>query len=113
MPEAMAMLKLKGFIHDLGGEVLESEPGRIRVRLPGPVPKPASGWLRWLGGAGTTALAEPGTDLELHMERPDPSQAGLLSVTLVLRAAGAPPTAAWRERGLRIARDLQAYLIGR
>ena len=34
MPESMAMLKLKGFIHDLGGEVVESVPGMIRVRLP-------------------------------------------------------------------------------
>src|SRR4029077_18535045 len=33
MPESMAMIKLKGFIHDLGGEVIESVPGMIKVRL--------------------------------------------------------------------------------
>ncbi len=36
MPESMAMLKLKGFIHDLGGEIIESVPGLIRVRLAEP-----------------------------------------------------------------------------
>src|SRR5262249_58343298 len=33
MPEVMAMMKIKGFIFDLGGEVVESVPGMIRVRL--------------------------------------------------------------------------------
>src|SRR5262249_19664930 len=33
MPEAMALIKLKGFVYDLGGEVVESVPGMIKVRL--------------------------------------------------------------------------------
>src|SRR6202040_785393 len=36
MPEAMALVKLKGFVYDLGGEVLESIPGMIKVRVPQP-----------------------------------------------------------------------------
>ena len=35
MPESVALLKLRGYIHDARGEVLESIPGLIRVRLPG------------------------------------------------------------------------------
>src|SRR5262249_46972827 len=35
MPEKIATYKLRGFIHDVGGEVLESVPGRIRVHLGG------------------------------------------------------------------------------
>ena len=30
----MAMVKLRGFIYDLGGEVVESMPGMIKVRVP-------------------------------------------------------------------------------
>src|SRR5262249_38090322 len=33
MPEKIAATKLRGFVHDAGGEVLESKPGRIKVRL--------------------------------------------------------------------------------
>src|SRR5437016_2925561 len=35
MPERIAAFKLRGFVHDAGGEVLESVPGLIRVRLGG------------------------------------------------------------------------------
>jgi serine/threonine-protein kinase len=35
MPEKIATFKLRGFIQDAGGEVVESVPGRIRVRLGG------------------------------------------------------------------------------
>jgi serine/threonine protein kinase len=35
MPETIAAFKLRGFVHDFGGEVLESVPGKIRVRLGG------------------------------------------------------------------------------
>src|SRR5918995_1431857 len=33
MPEAIAVMKLRGFVHDCGGEVLDCVPGLIRVRL--------------------------------------------------------------------------------
>jgi serine/threonine-protein kinase len=113
MPEAMAMLKLKGFIHDLGGEVVESEPGRIQVRLRGAPPKTAGSWLRWFGGGSPETAPQPGTDIELHMERLDARQSNRLMVTLLLRPEGAPATPQWRDRCQRIARDLQAYLMGR
>ena len=56
MPEAIAAHKLRGFINDVGGEVIESMPGRIRVRLGGKgsvYEAPQRGSLSWLGmGAG-------------------------------------------------------------
>src|SRR5207237_3180670 len=33
MPDAIASYKLKGFVHDFRGEVVESVPGKIRVHL--------------------------------------------------------------------------------
>jgi serine/threonine-protein kinase len=118
MPEAMALVKLKGFIYDLGGEVVESVPGMIRVRLAGPAAaekKPSSGLFR-LGGNGRKSAVlslASSTDLELRMERRDPAQASCLTITLVMRPAGGMPTAQWRERCNKIGRDLQAYLMGR
>ena len=35
MPERVAAYKLRGFVQDVGGELIESVPGRIRVRLGG------------------------------------------------------------------------------
>jgi serine/threonine-protein kinase len=38
MPECIAVMKLRGFVADLGGEVLESVPGLIRLKIPTPTP---------------------------------------------------------------------------
>ncbi len=116
MPEAMAMLKLRGFVYDLGGEVLDSVPGMIRVRLrEAAAPARKSAGLFGLLGSnkGASAPAAPITDLELHMERPDPAQPGRLAITLVLRPGNGLMTPEWRTRCQQIGRDLQAYLMGR
>jgi tRNA A-37 threonylcarbamoyl transferase component Bud32 len=115
MPEAMALLKLRGFVHDLGGEVVDSVPGMIRVRLGEPAPARKSGSLFGLLGGGKAAStpAAPVTDLELHMERQDPAQPGRLTITLVLRSGNGLMTPEWHQRCQQIGRDLQAYLMGR
>src|SRR5439155_13291883 len=51
MPEQIAAMKLRGFVEAVGGEVLESAPGMIRVRLrDGAAPAPAlqQGFWGWL-----------------------------------------------------------------
>lgn len=114
MPESMAMLKLKGFIHDLGGEVVESVPGLIRVRLPEPVGDKKAGVFSWMDRkAATVQVAPSSTDIELHMRRLDPSQPGRLTVTLILRSANGVITPEWKRRCNQIGRDLQAYMMGR
>jgi serine/threonine-protein kinase len=119
MPEAMALVKIKGFIHDLGGDVLDSVPGVIKVRLPDKQPttqkKISIFSLGESGSKRVSALQVVGvTDMELHMEREDPAQPSHLTVTLMMRpAGGALVTPAWRSRCNQIGRDLQAYLMGR
>jgi len=112
MLEAMAMIKLKGFVYDLGGEVVESVPGMIKVRLQGQraEKKPLFGWM---AGGRSVAQAIQSTDIELHMQRRDPSQANKLTITLVMRPQGGPATADWKSTCNQITRDLQAYLMGR
>ncbi len=85
MPESMAMLKLKGFIHDLGGQVVDSVPGLIRVRLAEPVGEKKASLFGWMERRPALQTAPASTEIELHMQRPDPSQPGRLVVTLVLR----------------------------
>jgi serine/threonine-protein kinase len=113
MPEAMAMVKLKGFIYDLGGEVVESVPGMIKVRVADPgAPKPKPGLFGW-SRAPATAEVPTFTEIELRMERRDPAQSSRLTITLLLRSAKAHTTPEWRSRCEHIGRDLQAYLMGR
>ena len=114
MPESMAMVKLKGFIHDLGGEVVESVPGLIRVRLPGAAADKKPTVFDWAERKHRTAVeaAPSATDIELHMKRLDPTRPGRLTVTLILRSENGAVTPEWKSRCTQIGRDLQAYLIG-
>jgi eukaryotic-like serine/threonine-protein kinase len=111
MPESMAMIKLKGFVNDLGGEVVESVPGLIKVRLREHTEK--KGMFAWMGGGRPALQAVQSTDIELHMERLDPSQTSKLTITLVMRRRGGPATTDWKNHCNQITRDLQAYLMGR
>ena len=113
MPESMAMLKLKGFIHDLGGQVVDSVPGLIRVRLTEGGGEKKGGLFGWMERRSAVQTAPSSTEIELHMQRPDPSQPGRLVITLVLRSANGVVTPEWKSRCDRISRDLQAYLIVR
>src|SRR5262249_42677279 len=69
MPEAVAAYKLRGFVRDVGGEVVESLPGVIRVRLggKGSVYWVPSGPLSWLGLGRSPII-----DMELRLERSHP-----------------------------------------
>jgi serine/threonine-protein kinase len=112
------MVKLKGFVYDLGGEVLESVPGLIRMRLAEPEKKKSSGLFASLRGGGrqsSVVQVPKSIEIELHMERRDPAQPSRLTITLVLRPTGGGLiTQEWRNRCTQIARDLQAYfLMGR
>jgi serine/threonine-protein kinase len=114
MPEAIAAYKLRGFVHDVGGEVLESVPGRIRVRLGGKnsVYHTNNSALSWLGLGRKTAVV----DLELDLERSNsnPGNQNLLQITVKMRSPdlGAAANPDWRARCTRIFCDLRGYLVG-
>jgi serine/threonine-protein kinase len=113
MPEALAIVKLKGFIHDLGGEVVESVPGMIRVRLDEYAEKKKGGLLGWFGGGGGVQTKTATTEIELHMERRDPAKPNQLTITLVVNPGRGLISANLRDRCNKFGRDLQAYLMGR
>jgi serine/threonine protein kinase len=113
MPEIIATNKLRGFVNDVGAEVVESVPGKIRVRVgsKGSVYfVPGTGPLSWLGLGNRDALI----DMELLLER-NANQPSLLHITVKMRSATSRqvPSEAFRERCSQVFCDLRAYLMGK
>ena len=111
MPETIAAYKLRGFVEDVGGEVLESVPGRIKVRVGGrgSVYAPAQRF-GWLGlGKKTSPI-----DMELVLERAESGRDNLLHITVQMRPLppGNPHDPEWRGRCSQIYCDLRGYLMG-
>ena len=82
LPERLAAAKLRGFVEDVGGEVVASEPGLIRVRvgLPAgyqePAEKPAAAASCSAGSRPSAAAGRPAgrsrSRSNCSMEKPDP-----------------------------------------
>ena len=112
MPEKIAAYKLKGFIHDVGGELVESVPGRIHVRLGGKgcVYTSRARGLSWL----LPGRKSHDIDMELRLQRADPNKENQLRITVVFRSLTGELGADLNWRGLctQIFCDLRAYLMG-
>ncbi len=110
MPEKIAAYKLRGFVNDAGGEVMESVPGRIRVRLGGKGSVYAgSARGSWFGIVRKADLI----DLELQLQKADPTRDSLLHITVVLRPTEkASAGTDWQDRCAQIYCDLRGYLMG-
>ncbi len=83
LPEKLAAIKLRGFIEEVRGQVLESEPGLIRVRLELPPgwkePSSRSGVFSFLSGAHRPMRRghEP-IEVTLKMEKIDSTRVAVL-----------------------------------
>lgn len=115
MPESIAVMKLRGYAHDMGGEVIESIAGLIRMRVEAPgngkMRKPsASSSLSWFGFG---RRAGPVT-LELHMHQVDPNRGNRLFIQAVFRPHSSSQLndPVWRERCTELYIELRAYLMG-
>jgi serine/threonine protein kinase len=115
MPERLAAAKLRGFVEDLGGTVLGSEPGLIRLRLDFPGANKASakssGLFGWLNRSPSKPATEP-VELELHMEKPDPNSSRL-SVLVAFRPGQVNRNRDphhWREKCDHLYTVLRQYL---
>jgi serine/threonine-protein kinase len=113
MPETIATYKLRGFIHDAGGEIVHYRPGTI------PVPRggrgssyciPNRGSLSWLGLGRRSAMI----DMELRLQRADSNRDNQLRITVLLRplVGDLSTDAAWRQLCTQIFCDLRGYLMG-
>jgi serine/threonine protein kinase len=118
MPERLAAAKLRGFVEDLGGQVLASEPGLIRLRVGVPQSyKPTGrgsglfGWLRARTTPSVPSGREP-IEIELHMEKPNPSipHLSVLVAFRPLKEYRPQNTRNWRERCDKLHTMLRQYL---
>jgi hypothetical protein len=125
MPERIAVVKLKGFVDDMGGEVAESVPGKIRVlfgqpnckyQFPGQpkAPPKQQGLGSWLGFGGKKDAPAPKLiEVELDMEKKEGQTGTMLHVTVLVRPeiGPRPRRPEWFEMCDEIFKDLRAYLI--
>jgi serine/threonine-protein kinase len=109
MPESIAVVKLQGFAHDADGQIVESVPGVVRMKL-GPNSKvarqPQGGWF---------GLKRPDPLwLELHLHQAEMGRGNKLLIQVVFRPQSASQLgdAAWRERCTRVYIALRSYLMG-
>ena len=112
MPDTIATYKLRGFVNDVGGEVVESLPGMIRVRLGGRGSAYAAprGPLSWFGVGRQDSMVE----MELRLERSNANQQNVLHITVMMRSLDrtAVISPSLRRRCDQIFCDLRAYLAG-
>jgi serine/threonine protein kinase len=110
MPQGIAEYKLRGFISDAGGQVMESIPGLIRVRLGarGTRYQPKSSPLAWL--SRRSGLIE----MHLYLHPRDPKRQDLQRLTVLMRSLDGENASntAWRRRCDTIYGDLRSYLMG-
>lgn len=118
MPERLAAAKLRGFVEDMGGQVLASEPGLIRLRIGVPQGFQESkgssglfGWFRNMSKPVVPTGQEP-VELELHMDKPNPSQPRLnvLVAFRPLKDYPPPNPSNWRDRCEKLNTMLRQYL---
>ena len=107
MPEVIAVRKLRGFVHDCDGELTESTPGLVRVRL-GQGRAPAASWF------GLARRAAGPIDVELRFARSDARQENKLTIDVRFRPSHPSLLAdpAWKSRCTRVFIELRSYLMG-
>jgi serine/threonine-protein kinase len=112
MPEAIAVHKLRGFMYDVGAQVLESVPGQIRVQLggPGSAYQTRGRSLSWLGLGRKTGLFE----MDLRMQQADSVRQNLLRISVIMRSLDGDSTfdPHWRSLATQVFCDLRGYLMG-
>ena len=100
MPEAIALMKLRGYVQDCDGAVLESTPGRVRVRM---------GKAQWFGRRANGPI-------EVHLEftTPNPTRPNQLMINVVCHPSHPSLLAdpVWRERCSTLFIQLRSYLMG-
>ncbi len=112
MPEKIALVKLRGFVYDSGGEVVESIPGLIKVRLGGrgKGKSPASLPLSWLWSGRRSGII----DVDLRMIQIDPGRQNHLMIQVLFRPnpLSLRQDGDWCRRCTAIFVQLRSYLMG-
>ncbi len=117
MPAPIAVIKLRGFVEDKGGEFIESEPGVVRFRLVDPFspPEPQKSLFSMFGFGAKTVTATEFVNVELRLDMSQEKE-NLLQISVLMRPEAdmnrlTDPD--WKIWAQEICRDLRGYLISR
>jgi serine/threonine protein kinase len=117
MPESIAIMKLRSFLNEFYGEVIDSVPGLVRMKLwvGGPPPEPAKPGFLQKFGFGRPAQAAPmppRAELDLFMEKRE--QDNRLTMTVAVRKPEDCPSwlhAKWKAYVDSIVNGLCSHLM--
>jgi serine/threonine-protein kinase len=100
MPETIALMKLRGYVVDCGGTVLESVPGKVRMRI---------GKAQWF-----TRRSSGPVEVELRLHKPNPDRPNHLHIHVLYHPSHLSLLGdrTWRERCGNLFIELRAYLMG-
>jgi eukaryotic-like serine/threonine-protein kinase len=112
MPDRIAVIKLGGFLQDLGAAVVNTQPGLLQAQLRPRPPKKQWKIVRMFQGPPPPAPVVDGIDLDLNMHKPNPAESRLV-VTVIFRCPdGAPKDPlTWTERCQIIFEEMRRYLM--
>jgi serine/threonine-protein kinase len=110
MPASVARVKLEGYVHDVHGEVIASEPGRVKVRLPAGgsmISKPRRTWLGFARRPGPLIL-------ELMLQQAGNGRESHLQIDARFRPGDRTPATdeEWQARCTAHFINLRSYLMG-
>ncbi len=109
LPQAVAEFKVRGFVQETGGAVLESIPGLIRVRLGDPETKYElkKGMFSWFDRR--TGL------IEMFLRFQTGKRLNHVTVTVLIRSLDGEQAdnPEWQDRCTWVYHDLRGYLMGR
>jgi serine/threonine-protein kinase len=127
MPERIAVVKLKGYVDDMRGEVIESIPGKVLVHFGQPnckyqwpgaqaAPAKSAGLGSWFGLGGGSSAPKTSAKLievELEMDKKDDPRGTMLHITVLVRPRSGvmPRSPEWFALCDQIYKDLRAYFI--
>jgi serine/threonine-protein kinase len=115
MPEQIAAYKLQAFAEAIGGEIVQSAPGFVRMRVGRPKPAPQKpGIFSLLRKPEAPPRPACEIDVELGMRRGPAEQPGLLQLTIMLRPVrrySGPVHPAYHAWCDEIQRDLRSFLM--
>lgn len=120
MPESIAVMKMGGFLNDIGGEVTESVPGMVRVYLKRPraakssEPAAAGGFLSWFGKTKKSDAQDVEMiEMEVHMAPHASGRSNHLHITLLLRMPTGQRPPDWKPWCDKTVGDLAGYLMAK
>jgi hypothetical protein len=117
MPEKLAAAKLRGFIQDVGGMAVDSEPGLIRLRVdmpPGgkePTSAKSSGLFSKLFRGGVVQKGKEPIEIDLRMEKKDANRVSVLVTFRPIKGIMPDNVVVWKQRCERIYDSLRKYLM--